>query len=101
MVQHVVTSWKAIARVPAAGRNGVSRNGARYFFHWQQNYGGSGSGWQMRLTFKGDNQISSSGYPYDAVGNVVMDYQNCYTYEAENRLSSLAPPGGADNALKL
>ena len=54
-------------------------------------YGGQGPGWPMSLTFNGNNQISSSGYTYDAAGNLVMDNLNCYTYDAENRLSSVAP----------
>jgi len=37
-----------------------------------------------------------TGYVYDAAGNVVTDFQNCYAYDAENHLSSVAPvaPGG-------
>jgi RHS repeat-associated protein len=45
----------------------------------------------MQLSFNSNNQISSSGYRYDAAGNLVMDAVNCYTYDAENRLSSVAP----------
>jgi hypothetical protein len=33
----------------------------------------------MQLSFTGNNQISSSGYRYDAAGNLVMDGVNCYT----------------------
>jgi RHS repeat-associated protein len=45
----------------------------------------------VQLSFNRNNQISSTGYRYDAAGNLVMDAVNCYTYDAENRLSSVAP----------
>jgi RHS repeat-associated protein len=62
----------------------------RFGNRWSQALTG-GSGLQMPLSFNGNNQISSSGYRYDAAGNLVMDGLNCYTYDAENRLSSVAP----------
>jgi len=43
------------------------------------------------LAFNANNQISTTGYRYDAAGNVVMDNAHCYTYDGENRLSSVAP----------
>jgi RHS repeat-associated protein len=43
------------------------------------------------LSFNGNNRITTSGYRYDAAGNLMMDGVNCYTYDAENRLSSVAP----------
>jgi hypothetical protein len=62
----------------------------------------------VQLSFNRNNQISSTGYRYDAAGNLVMDGLNCYTYDAENRLSSVAPetsPGsgvcGADTMAYL
>jgi YD repeat-containing protein len=38
----------------------------------------------------GNNRITTPGYRYDAAGNLLMDNLNCYTYDAENRLSSVA-----------
>ena len=46
------------------------------------------------LTFNGNNQITNPGYIYDAAGNLMMDNVNCYSYDAENRLSSVAPETG-------
>jgi len=45
----------------------------------------------VQLSFNGNNQISTSGYRYDAAGNLVIDGTNCYTYDAENRITSVAP----------
>jgi sugar lactone lactonase YvrE len=59
----------------------------------------------MQASFNGNNQTSSSGCCYDAAGNLVMDAVNCYTYDAENWLSSLAPQttpsSGACGALAM
>jgi len=69
----------------------------RFDNRWQQNYTqGQGAGWPVSLSFNANNQISTSGYRYDAAGNVLMDNLNCYTYDGENRISSVAavtPPG--------
>jgi RHS repeat-associated protein len=62
----------------------------RFGNRWNQTVT-TGTGWQVLLSFNGNNQISSSGYQYDAAGNLLMDGLNCYTYDAENRLSSVAP----------
>ena len=43
------------------------------------------------LTFNQHNQITNPGFIYDAAGNLQMDAQNCYSYDAENRLSSVVP----------
>ena len=63
----------------------------RFGNRWNQTLT-KGTGWPMSLTFNGSNQITTAGYRYDAAGNVVMDNVNCYTYDAENRLSK----GSAD-----
>jgi len=52
---------------------------------------GQGAGWPVSLTFNGRNQITTGGYLYDAAGNVLKDNANCYTYDAENRVTSVAP----------
>ena len=62
----------------------------RFGNRWNQTVT-TGTGWQVLLSFNGSNQISSSGYQYDAAGNLLMDNFNCYTFDAENRLSSVAP----------
>jgi len=85
-------------RVSQATNNATSPNQIyaykydRFGNRWQQNYTqGQAPGYQMQLSFNGNNQICSSGYRYDAAGNLVMDALDCYTYDAENRLSSVAP----------
>jgi RHS repeat-associated protein len=50
-----------------------------------------GTGLPVALSFDGKNRITTEGYFYDAAGNLVMDNLNCYTYDAENRLTSVAP----------
>jgi len=59
---------------------------------WQRDLT-TGTGWPVALTFNGGNQITTAGYRYDAAGNLVMDNAHCYTYDGENRLSSVAPAG--------
>ena len=66
----------------------------RFGNRWQQNLT-KGTGWPVQLNFNGNNQITTAGYTYDAAGNVAMDGVNCYTYDAENRLSSVAPETSA------
>jgi YD repeat-containing protein len=60
----------------------------RFGNRWQQSQAGQGC---VALSFNGSNQISIPGYQYDAAGNLLMDNFNCYTFDAENRLSSVAP----------
>jgi len=62
----------------------------RFGNRWNQTLT-TGAGWPVSLTFNGNNRITATGYTYDAAGNVVMDNVNCYTYDAESRLSSVAP----------
>jgi RHS repeat-associated protein len=64
----------------------------RFGNRWQQNYTqGPGAPSSVSFSFDGDNRLSTEGYIYDAAGNLVMDNLNCYTYDAENRLVSVAP----------
>ena len=51
----------------------------------------TGTGSPVSLAINGNNRISTAGYQYDAAGNLLMDNLNCYSYDAENRLSSVAP----------
>jgi len=68
----------------------------RFGNRWQQNQG-QGTNYQIQLTFNANNQINGmigvnvNPYQYDAAGNLQMDGQNCYSYDAENRLSSVVP----------
>jgi len=60
----------------------------RFGNRWHQNIT-AGSGPAPQFSFNNPyNPID--GYAYDAAGNLLMDGQNCYTYDAENRLSSVA-----------
>lgn len=57
-----------------------------YGNRWQQNIT-TGSGPQPQLNFNTANQVSS--YQYDAVGNLINDGTNTYTYDAENQLLTI------------
>ncbi len=61
----------------------------RFGNRWNQTVT-TGTGTQMSLTFNGSNQITTIGYQYEAAGNVLTDNANCYTYDGENRISSVA-----------
>ena len=43
------------------------------------------------MALSNNNQITTTGYLYDAAGNVLRDNANCYTYDGENRVTSVAP----------
>jgi RHS repeat-associated protein len=58
----------------------------RYGNRWQQNVT-SGSGPQPQLSFNAaNNQITTSGYAYDAAGNMTDDSAHTYTYDAEGNI---------------
>jgi len=40
-------------------------------------------------TFNANNQISNSGYTYDAAGNLTNDGMHTYQWDAENHLKSI------------
>jgi len=61
----------------------------RFGNRWNQTVT-TGSGLNVSLVFNGSKQITTVGYWYAAAGNVIMDSVNCYTYDAENRLVSVA-----------
>jgi len=63
----------------------------RYANRWQQNItGGTGSGPTISVSFNaGTNQISTSGYTYDAAGNMNDDSFHSYTYDGENNLTQV------------
>jgi len=54
----------------------------------------SGSGPQPNLSFT-NNQITNSGYGYDAAGNMTNDGTNAYAYDAEGNVTSVS---GSTNA---
>ena len=41
------------------------------------------------------NRMSGGGFVYDAAGNVIADGAGSYTFDAENRMASVTPVGGA------
>jgi hypothetical protein len=43
-------------------------------------------------TFNGNNQITTSGFTYDAAGNLLNDGTYTYVWDAENRLTSDSGP---------
>jgi RHS repeat-associated protein len=53
----------------------------------------AGSAPSLNLTVNTNNQITGSGFSYDASGNLTADGTNSYSYNAANRLASLN--GGA------
>jgi RHS repeat-associated protein len=63
----------------------------RYGNRWQQNItGGTGSGPTISVSFNSaNNQISTSGYTYDAAGNMTDDGFNSYTYDGENNITQV------------
>jgi len=61
----------------------------RYGNRWEQNVT-AGSGPDPQLTFNtATNQISSSGYAYDAAGNLTNDSIHTYTYDAEGNITAV------------
>ena len=41
-----------------------------------------------------NNQITTSGYTYDAAGNMTSDSVNAYTYDAEGNVTKIVNSGG-------
>jgi RHS repeat-associated protein len=73
--------------------NGTVNNFAyiydRWGNRWQQNVT-SGSGPQPQYSFNpANNQISTSGYTYDAAGNMTSDGSHAYTYDAEGNIATV------------
>jgi RHS repeat-associated protein len=60
----------------------------RYGNRWDQNGSGSGSAVQPHFTFTGNNN-RIDGDSYDPDGNLQNDGTNAYTYDAENRISTI------------
>src|SRR5580658_1153322 len=60
-----------------------------YGNRWSQTATGTGgSATQPQLSFTGNNN-RIDGYSYDADGNLLSDGVNAYTYDAENRITSV------------
>lgn len=53
------------------------------------------SGTQLSVTVNAQNQITNSGISYDASGDMLTDGVNTYTYDAENRISTVNGTGAA------
>jgi RHS repeat-associated protein len=68
----------------------------RWGNRWQQNVT-AGSGPQPQLSFNtGTNQVTNSGFAYDAAGNMTNDTTHTYTYDAEGNI--VAVDGGSTAA---
>lgn len=65
----------------------------RYGNRWQQNITQGSGPAPVRNFDTSTNHITSTGYDYDAVGNVISDGFHSYSYDAENNLISI--DGGA------
>ncbi len=65
----------------------------RYGNRWQQNITQGSGPAPVRNFDTSTNHITSSGYGYDAVGNIISDGFHSYSYDAENNLISI--DGGA------
>jgi YD repeat-containing protein len=57
----------------------------RYGNRWQRNVT-TGSGPQPQYSYNANNRITTSGYTFDAAGNIINDGSHTYTYDAENRI---------------
>ena len=65
----------------------------RWGNRWQQNVT-AGSGPQPQLSFNtGSNQVTNSGFAYDAAGNMTNNTVHTYTYDAEGNITAV--DGGA------
>ena len=68
----------------------------RFGNRWQQNVT-AGTGPNPSYTFDANNRISGSGVVYDAAGNITNDgLGHTYTYDAENRLLTVAGAASAN-----
>ena len=91
--------YDAVNRLTSAGKSGLSFTYAygasgndRYGNRWQQNVI-TGSGPAPQLSFSATtNRITSSGYNYDAAGNLLSDGYCSYTWDGENRLATATCP---------
>ncbi len=67
----------------------------RYGNRWSQQPGsGVGSGSTFNVAYNSStNQITATGYTYDAAGNLMSDGTNSYTYDADGNLTGLVSSG--------
>ena len=67
--------------------------------NWTNTTVTAGSPPALNVTVNGYNQITSSGFSYDAAGNMVQDGSwNSYQYDPEGRLISATASGGGSAA---
>jgi RHS repeat-associated protein len=60
----------------------------RFGNRWQQNVT-AGTGPAPQYTFDANNHLTTSGFTYDAAGNVINDGSHSYTYDAEGRVTAV------------
>jgi len=85
-------AYNGFNRLSQASQTGQAFNYKydRFGNRWQQNVT-TGSGPNPSYTFDANNHITSSGIVYDAAGNITNDgLGHTYTYDAENRLLTVA-----------
>jgi len=90
-------TYNGFNRLSQASQTGQAFNYKydRFGNRWQQNVT-TGSGPNPSYTFDANNHITSSGIVYDAAGNITNDgLGHTYTYDAENRLLTVAGSSSA------
>jgi len=82
-------SYDAMNRLTQAAIGSAALNYVydRFGNRWQQNASGNGSWPQPQYSFDANNHIV--GGSYDAAGNLLNDGTHTYTYDAENRISTV------------
>jgi RHS repeat-associated protein len=88
---HLLTSNCSATCPDGTSAQGFSYGYDRYGNRWSQTLT-AGSGPQPSFTFNGPSNVPNNridGYSYDAAGNLLNDGFHSYTYDGENRISSV------------